>query len=149
MPTPYALPTEADKVKPWSWDDYYDFPRDLIGYGVKSHNPQWPNNARIAVSFVINYEEGAENSVLNGDLHSETYLWEAPGGDPRVQERSLIVESDYEYGSRAGVWRLFRLFNKHGIKFTLYGVGKALEDNPAVARSCVENGHDVASHGYR
>lgn len=71
------------------------------------------------------------------------------GGPPRIKERAVNVESEYDYGARAGVWRLFRLFNKHGMKFTLYAVGKALEDNPAVGRSCVENGHDVASHAYR
>ncbi|THW28630.1 glycoside hydrolase/deacetylase [Aureobasidium pullulans] len=147
--TPSVLPDNLDSIADWKWDDHYDFPRDLIGYGEKGHNPQWPNNAKIAVSFVINYEEGAENGVLNGDIHSENHLWEAPGGPPRLKERAVNVESEYDYGARAGVWRLFRLFNKYDMKFTLYGVGKALEDNPAVGRSCVENGHDVASHAYR
>jgi hypothetical protein len=75
----YDFGKDADKVAPWKWDDHYDFPRDLIGYGEKSHNPKWPNNAKIAVSFVVNYEEGAEYSVLNGDPQSETHLWEASG----------------------------------------------------------------------
>lgn len=149
MSTPYNLGADAAKVKPWTWDDKYDFPRDLIGYGPDSLNPQWPNNAKIAVSFVINYEEGAEHTVLNGDLHSETHLWEAPGGTPHVQERAVNIESEYDYGARSGVWRLFRLFNKHGMKYTLYGVGQALEMNPEVAKSSVENGHDIASHAYR
>ncbi|PGH16036.1 hypothetical protein AJ79_02016 [Helicocarpus griseus UAMH5409] len=148
MSTPYNIPPDAH-AKPWKWDDHYDFPRDLIGYGEKSLNPQWPSNAKIAVSFVINYEEGAEHTVLNGDLHSESHLWEASGSTPHIQERAVNVESEYDYGARAGVWRLFRLFNKHGMKYTLYAVGKALEDNPAVAKSSVENGHDVASHAYR
>ncbi|KAK0644770.1 Chitin deacetylase 1 [Lasiodiplodia hormozganensis] len=149
MSTPYSFDKDPSKVAPFKWDDHYDFPRDLIGYGEKSFNPQWPNGAKIAVSFVINYEEGSEHSVLNGDLHSETHLWEAPGGAPKIQERAVNIESEYNYGSRAGVWRLFRLFNKHGFKYTLYAVGQALERNPAVALSSVQNGHDVASHCYR
>jgi peptidoglycan/xylan/chitin deacetylase (PgdA/CDA1 family) len=86
---------------------------------------------------------------LNGDLHSETHLWEEPGGNPKIQERAVNIESEYDYGSRSGVWRLFRLFNKHNYKYTLYAVGKAIEDNPAVGISSVKNGHDVASHAYR
>lgn len=82
-------------------------------------------------------------------MHSETHLWEAPGGTPKVQERAVNIESEYDYGSRSGVWRLFRLFNKYNYKYTLYAVGKAIEDNPAVGISSVKNGHDVASHAYR
>lgn len=82
-------------------------------------------------------------------MHSETHLWEAPGGAPKIQERAVNIESEYDYGSRSGVWRLFRLFNKHNYKYTLYAVGKAIEDNPAVGTSSVKNGHDVASHAYR
>lgn len=93
--------------------------------------------------------QGGEETVLNGDAHSENRLWEAPGGPPRQQERAVNIESEYDYGSRSGVWRLIRLFNKHDYKYTLYAVGKALEDNPAVATSSVKNGHDVASHAYR
>ena len=127
-----------------------DIPRDLTGYGENSHHPQWPNDAKIAVSFVLNYEEGGEYSVLNGDQHSETYLKEGGvGGEPRVGYRNINIESEYDYGSRAGVWRIFRLFNKHDIQITVYAVGKALEENAAVARSAVEHGHDVGSHGYR
>jgi peptidoglycan/xylan/chitin deacetylase (PgdA/CDA1 family) len=87
--------------------------------------------------------------VLNGDDYSETMINEAPGGMPKLQERDIRVESDYEYGSRAGYWRLFRLFNKHDIKFTMYAVGQAIEANPAAATRAVESGHDIASHGYR
>lgn len=149
MANPYNL-KPADYEKPmWKWDNTYDLPRDLIGYGPASHNPQWPNNAKIAISFVINYEEGAEHTVLNGDMHSENRLWEGPGGNPFIQERAVNIESEYDYGARAGVWRLFRLFNKMGWKYTLYAVGKALEENPEVGRESVKNGHDVASHAYR
>jgi hypothetical protein len=96
MSTPYNLDAKAKEAAPFKWDDHYDFPRDLIGFGEKSHNPQWPNNAKIAVSFVINYEEGAEHTVLNGDIHSETHLWEASGGTPKVQERAVNIESEYD-----------------------------------------------------
>jgi peptidoglycan/xylan/chitin deacetylase (PgdA/CDA1 family) len=165
MSTPYGLPSDTSNIKPFVWDEKYDFPRDLVGYGEKSLNPQWPGGAKIAVSFVINYEEvcslrgrreldltsfqGAEHSVLNGDLHSESHFWEGPSGVPKIQERAVNIESEYDYGSRSGVWRLFRLFNKHNFKYTLYAVGKAIEDNPAVGISSVNNGHDVASHAYR
>ncbi|KAL6253236.1 hypothetical protein RBB50_000959 [Rhinocladiella similis] len=138
-----------ESATPYKWDDHYDFPRNLVGYGEKSHNPQWPNGAKIAVSFVINYEEGGENTVLNGDPHSENSLWEAPGAPPYMGERAVNIESEYDYGARAGVWRLFRLFAKHQLKYTLYAVGRALELNPAVARYSASNGHDVASHAYR
>ncbi|KAL2010602.1 hypothetical protein VTN00DRAFT_6409 [Thermoascus crustaceus] len=111
----------------------------MVGYGEKSLNPQWPNNAKIAVSFVINYEEGAERCVLNGDGTNEVNIWEGAGGTPHPQERAVNIESEYEYGSRSGVWRLFRLFNKYNMEYTLYAVGKAIEDNPAVAISSVEN----------
>ncbi|KAH7131798.1 polysaccharide deacetylase [Dendryphion nanum] len=127
----------------------YNYPRDFKGYGEESLKIVWPNNAKIAISFVINYEEGGERSVLQGDGVSETNLRENPGGPAAVNERHLNVESEYEYGSRAGFWRLFRLFNGKGMKFTLYGVAQAVEENPEVARRCVEKGHDVASHAYR
>ncbi|KAB5558606.1 hypothetical protein GE09DRAFT_1173355 [Coniochaeta sp. 2T2.1] len=127
----------------------YGFDRDFKGYGEAGLKLQWPNNAKIAVSFVINYEEGGERSVLQGDGVSETNLRENPGSAPRVNERNYNTESEYEYGSRAGWWRLFRLFQRHGMKFTLYAVAQAVEENPDVARRCVEEGHDVASHAYR
>lgn len=139
----------SNPSKAYKWDDHFDFPRNLIGYGEESHHPQWPNGAKIAVSFVINYEEGGENTVLNGDAHSENSLWEAPGAPPHVGERAINIESEYDYGARAGVWRLFRLFEKHQFKYTLYAVGRALEQNPAVARYSVAHGHDIASHAYR
>ncbi|RDW67601.1 chitooligosaccharide deacetylase [Coleophoma cylindrospora] len=127
----------------------YDMPRDFKGYGEHSLNPQWPNGAKIAVSFVINYEEGGERSVMTGDGQSEQNLRENPGGLPRINERNLSVESEYEYGSRVGFWRLFKLFNSFKYKFTLFGVGQALEQNPDAAVRCVQEGHDVASHAYR
>ncbi|KAI0474184.1 polysaccharide deacetylase [Xylariaceae sp. FL0804] len=127
----------------------YGYDRDFKGYGEKGLDPKWPNNAKIAVSFVINYEEGGERSVLNGDGISEPNLRENAGGPPRVNERSYNTESEYEYGSRAGFWRLFRMFNALKMKFTLYAVAQAVEQQPEVAKRCVEEGHDVASHAYR
>ncbi|KAF7195296.1 Chitin deacetylase 1 [Pseudocercospora fuligena] len=128
----------------------YDYPRDFRGYGEEGlQGLQWPSKAKIAVSFVINYEEGGERSVLSGDGQSENNLIENPGRPPRINERNYNVESEYEYGSRAGFWRLFRLFNKYKMKFTLYAVAQAVEENPEVVKRSVECGHDVASHGYR
>ncbi|KAI1076228.1 polysaccharide deacetylase [Whalleya microplaca] len=127
----------------------YGYDRDFKGYGEKGIDPGWPNNAKIAVSFVINYEEGGERSVLNGDGMSEPNLRENPGGPPRINERNYNTESEYEYGSRAGFWRLFRMFNAFKMKFTLYAVAQAVEQQPEVVTRCVEEGHDVASHGYR
>lgn len=128
----------------------YDFPRDLLGYGRHPPLANWPHSALIAVSFVINYEEGAERSVLNGDAQSESSLHEQGGDRPgRIGERAINVESDYEYGSRVGVWRLLDLFEAHGMPVTCYAVGQALEKNPAVARALMEGGHEVASHAYR
>ncbi|KAK5107456.1 hypothetical protein LTR62_001254 [Meristemomyces frigidus] len=123
--------------------------RDLQGYGPKPPHPHWPNNAKIAVSFVINYEEGAEYTLLNGDSHSETYLSEIVGGQPRHGARNPNIESEYEYGSRAGIWRLLRVFEKSDVNGTVYGVGKALQVNPRVAEVCGNMGWEVASHGWR
>lgn len=127
----------------------YGYPRDFKGYGEKGIACPWPNDAKIAVSFVINYEEGGERSVLTGDGESETALRENPMGPAKYNERNYNVESEYEYGSRAGFWRLFRLFNARRMKFTLYAVAQAVEQQPEVAARCVEEGHDVASHAYR
>lgn len=123
----------------------YDYPRDFSGYGEAGLDPKWPNKAKIAVSFVINYEEGGERSVMSGDGMAEQNLRENPAGPPRINERNLNVESEYEYGSRAGFWRMFRMFNEYGMKFTLYAVAQAVEQQPEVAKRCVELGHDVAS----
>jgi putative urate catabolism protein len=123
--------------------------RDLVGYGAHPPDPQWPGNARIAVSFVLNVEEGGENTVLNGDPGSEVYLTETPGGQPFMGARDLSTESVYEYGSRAGIWRIMRLFAERDIHFTSWAVGRALELNPAAGKAMAEAGHEVASHGWR
>lgn len=123
--------------------------RNLKGYGANPPNPQWPNNASIAVSFVLNYEEGGENTVVNGDTSSETFLNETPGGAPRLGVRDIAMESQYEYGSRCGLWRVMRLFGKYGHRFTCYAVGKAAELNPGAIQAMEDSGHEIASHNYR
>jgi putative urate catabolism protein len=123
--------------------------RNLHGYGPNPPDPQWPDGARIAVSFVLNYEEGGENTILNGDPASETFLSETPGGIPIQGGRDLSIESMYEYGSRAGFWRILRLFAERNLHFTSWAVGKALELNPAAGRAMADGGHEVASHGWR
>ncbi|WP_207540840.1 allantoinase PuuE [Sabulicella rubraurantiaca] len=130
-------------------DDNSFFPRDFAGYGPNPPDPRWPNGARVALSFVLNYEEGGENTVLNGDAGSEIYLHEVPGGQPLLGARNRTVESQFDYGARAGVWRVLRLFAQRSMRFTVYGVGRALELNPAAARAFAEAGHEVASHGWR
>lgn len=123
--------------------------RDLIGYGRTPPDAQWPGGARLALSFVLNYEEGGENTVLNGDAGSEVYLTETPGGQPFLGARDLSTESVYEYGSRAGFWRLMRLFGDRKLRFTSWAVGRALELHPEAGRAMAEAGHEVASHGWR
>jgi allantoinase len=125
------------------------YPRDLVGYGAHPPNPNWPNGARVALSIVLNYEEGGEASVLHGDSASETYLHEVPGLAPLRGERNLGVESVYEYGARAGFWRILRLFRERDLTLTVYAVGMALERNPEAGRAMVEAGFEVASHGWR
>jgi putative urate catabolism protein len=125
------------------------YPRDLVGYGRDPPSAAWPNRARLALSFVLNYEEGGEASILHGDPASEVYLHEVPGSTPRVGARDLNVESVYEYGARAGFWRLLRLFAERRLTLTVYAVGMALERNPAAGRAMVEAGFEVASHGWR
>ncbi|KPI35320.1 Chitin deacetylase 1 [Cyphellophora attinorum] len=127
----------------------YDFARDLIGYGRQSINPRWPGNAKIAVSFVINYEEGAERSLLNGDGQTESVLWEQPHVPERIGSRDTKIESDYDYGSRVGVWRLLNMFEHNGISTTINAVGQALEKNLPLTQALVDGGHEIASHGYR
>ncbi|HUZ71966.1 MAG TPA: allantoinase PuuE [Stellaceae bacterium] len=126
-----------------------DYPRDLIGYGAHPPHAQWPGGARIAVQIVLNYEEGGENSVLHGDAASETFLSDIVGAVPFVGERHMSMESLYEYGSRAGFWRLLRLFEERRIPITVFAVAMALERNPDAARALVAHGHEVASHGWR
>jgi putative urate catabolism protein len=125
------------------------YPRDLVGYGAHPPDPKWPGGARLALQIVMNYEEGGESNVLHGDDHSETYLHEVVGTAPVEGGRGLTVESVYEYGSRAGFWRLLRLFAAHDVKITVYAVAMALERNPEAAAAIVEAGHEVASHGWR
>ncbi|MFT6558419.1 MAG: putative urate catabolism protein [Sneathiella sp.] len=126
-----------------------DYPRDMIGYGAETPDPKWPNKARIAVQFVLNYEEGGENNILHGDDASEAFLSEIIGADMLPDVRHISMESIYEYGSRAGVWRLLRLFEKFDIPLTIFAVAMALERNPAVAKAFVDAGHEICSHGYR
>ena len=127
--------------------EYY--PRDMLGYGQHPPHPLWPNNSRIAVQFVINYEEGGENCILHGDPASETFLSEIIGAPPFVRARHMSMESLYEYGSRAGFWRLHRLFTQMNIPVTIFGVGMALERNPEAVEAMLKADWEIASHGYR
>lgn len=122
--------------------------RDLVGYGRNPPDPRWPGDARIAVQFVINYEEGAENSVLNGDEGSEAFLSEMVGAQSHP-DRAMAMESLYEYGARAGFWRLHRLFVARGLPVTIFGVAKAMARNPAAVEAMLEAGWEIASHGLR
>ncbi len=125
------------------------YPRDLVGYGQRPPPAQWPAGARIAVQFVVNYEEGGENCVLHGDPASEAFLSEIVGATPWPNQRHPSMESIYEYGSRVGVWRLLDLFARYEIPLTVFGVAMALERNPAVAEAAMAAGHEICSHGYR
>ncbi|OWT72892.1 MULTISPECIES: allantoinase PuuE [unclassified Achromobacter] len=124
------------------------YPRDLIGHGAKPPLADWPGGARVAVQFVLNYEEGSESSVLDGDALSERFLSEIVGAEG-YPARHMSMESIYEYGSRVGVWRILREFEKRGLPLTVFGVAQALQRNPDVARACVELGHEIACHGWR
>lgn len=122
--------------------------RDMIGYGSKGLKIVWPNNARIAVQIVLNYEEGAENCILNGDKNSEIFLSEIIGAKP-IKGRHINMESLYEYGSRAGFWRLHKLFQEKKIPITVFAVGMALEKNPEICKAIKDADYEVASHGWR
>ncbi|MFO1398371.1 MAG: allantoinase PuuE [Burkholderiales bacterium] len=124
------------------------YPRDLAGYGPRPPHPRWPGGARIAVQFVLNYEEGGENSVLHGDAASETFLSEIVGAQA-FAARHLSMESLYEYGARAGLWRILRLFRERRLPLTVFGVGMALLRNPAAVEAFLADGHEIASHGWR
>jgi putative urate catabolism protein len=124
------------------------YPRDLIGYGSQPPHARWPNQARIAVQFVLNYEEGGENCVLHGDPGSEQFLSEIIGA-AAYPDRHLSMESIYEYGSRAGVWRILREFEKRKLPLTIFGISMALARNPDVTQAFVELGHEIACHGLR
>jgi len=124
------------------------YPRDLVGYGANPVFADWPGNARVAVQFVLNYEEGGENCVLHGDKASETFLSEIIGA-AAFPARHMSVESIYEYGSRVGVWRILREFEKRGLPLTVFGVGMAMQRHPEVSAAFVQMGHEVACHGWR
>lgn len=124
------------------------YPRDLIGHGRNPPHAQWPDGARIAVQFVLNYEEGGENCVLHGDAGSEQFLSEM-FNPPAFPDRHMSMESIYEYGSRAGVWRLLCEFEQRGLPLTVFGVSMALQRHPELTQAFVELGHEIACHGWR
>ena len=126
-----------------------DYPRDLIGYGNHPPHPHWPNDARIAVSFVLNYEEGGERNILHGDNESEAFLSEMVSAQPLAGARNLSMESLYEYGSRSGVWRILKLFKKFDIPLTVFAVAMAAQRNPELIRTMAAACHEICSHGYR
>lgn len=125
------------------------YPRDLKGYGEAPPPADWPGGARIAVQFVLNYEEGGENCILHGDAASETFLSEIIGAQPFAAARHMSMESIYEYGARAGVWRLLDLFKSRGVPLTVFAVAMAAERHPAVIERALADGHEIASHGLR
>lgn len=127
---------------------YDNYPRDMVGYGARPPHPQWPGQARIALQFVLNYEEGGENNVLHGDAASETFLSEIVGA-AAFSNRHMSMESLYEYGSRAGLWRLLRLFEQRGLPLTVFGVAMALKRHPEAVAAFRELGHEIACHGLR
>ena len=126
-----------------------NYPRDLIGYRCQPPHANWPNKARVAVQFVLNYEEGAENCLLHGDPASEMFLSEIIGAQPFEGRRHLSMESIYEYGSRAGVWRILELFRSRQVPLTIFAVAMAMDRHPDVIEACLKAGHEIASHGYR
>ncbi|MXQ10039.1 allantoinase PuuE [Microvirga makkahensis] len=125
------------------------YPRDLVGYGRTPPHPHWPDNARICVQFVINYEEGGENNILHGDRASEAFLSEIVGAQPWPGQRHMSMESIYEYGSRAGFWRLWRMFTERRMPVTVYGVATALMRNPEAVAAMKEANWEIASHGLK
>jgi putative urate catabolism protein len=125
------------------------YPRDLIGYGRNPPDPRWPGRARVAVQFVLNYEEGGERSILHGDKESEAFLSDVLGAVPWPGQRHMNVESMYEYGSRAGFWRLWRLFGARKLPITVFGVARALARNPDAIAAMREAGWEIASHGLK
>jgi allantoinase len=125
-----------------------DYPRDMIGYGPNPPDPRWPGGAKIAVQFVLNYEEGGENSVLHGNESSETFLSEIIGAQA-FPNRHMSMESLYEYGSRAGLWRVLRVFDRRGLPLTIFGVAMALARNPEAVTAFLARGDEIACHGLR
>jgi allantoinase len=129
-------------------DTYKNYPRDLTGYGRNPPHAKWPGGARIALQFVLNYEEGAENCVLHGDKASETFLSEIIGAQA-FEMRHMSMESLYEYGSRAGLWRVLRMFEERNLPLTIFAVSMALKRNPEAAAAFQQLGHEIACHGLR
>ncbi|NOG73967.1 allantoinase PuuE [Roseicella sp. DB1501] len=127
----------------------YEVRRDFRGYGAKPPDPRWPDGARLAVNFVINYEEGSEPSFALGDGVTETGLTESHGLNQLKSGRDLAAEGMFEYGSRVGFWRLHRLFQERGLPLTIFGCGLALEANPEASAAIREAGYDICSHGWR
>jgi allantoinase len=125
-----------------------NYPRDMIGYGQHPPHAQWPDRARIALQFVLNYEEGSESNVLHGDAGSERFLSEIIGAES-YPARHMSMDSMYEYGSRAGVWRILREFEQRGLPLTVFGVAMALQRNPDVTQAFLALGHEIACHGWR
>ena len=125
-----------------------NYPRDMTGYGRRPPHPQWPGQARVALQFVLNYEEGGENNVLHGDPASETFLSEIIGAQA-FPMRHMSMESLYEYGSRAGLWRLLRLFEQRQMPLTVFGVAMALKRNPEALAAFAELDHEIACHGLK
>jgi putative urate catabolism protein len=128
---------------------FSEYPRDLAGYGRDPPDPHWPGSARVAVQFVINFEEGGENNILHGDKASEAFLTDVLGAQPWPGLRHMNVESMFEYGSRAGFWRLWRIFAARKIPATVFGVATALARNPQIVAAMRESGWDIASHGLK
>ena len=131
-----------------SYDSTASYPRDLVGYGADVPHAQWPDQARIALQFVLNYEEGGENATLHGDPASEQFLSEM-FNPAAFADRHMSMEGIYEYGSRAGVWRLLREFERRGLPLTVFGVSMALERHPELTQAFVHLGHEIACHGWR
>ena len=126
-----------------------DYPRDMVGYGPRPPRADWPDGARIAVNFVVNYEEGGENNILHGDPASEAFLSEIVGAEPWPGQRHMNMESIYEYGSRAGFWRLHRMFTARGLPVTVFGVATAMARNPLAVRAMQDAGWEIATHGLK
>lgn len=126
-----------------------EYPRDMVGYGAQPPQVIWPGNAAVAVQFVINYEEGGENNILHGDAASEAFLSEIVGAAAWPGQRHMNMESIYEYGSRAGFWRLWRLFTERSLPVTVFGVATALERNPDVVAAMLEAKWEIATHGLK
>ena len=131
-----------------SYDSTLPYPRDLVGYGAHPPHAQWPSQARIALQFVLNYEEGGEMSVLHGDAGSEQFLSEM-FNPPSFPQRHISMEGIYEYGARAGVWRILREFEQRGLPLTVFGVAMALERHPELVQALKAQGHEIACHGWR